>query len=72
MAVDHTAGVPPRCGSTILVKSGCTENSSTALRNSVPPKSATGTVLWPGRKAGIATAPAAGKLPSAGSIPDSC
>ena len=32
IATDHTAGEPPSRGSTILVNSGCTENSSSALR----------------------------------------
>ena len=30
MATDHTAGVPPSFGSTILVNIGCTANSSAA------------------------------------------
>ena len=32
MATDHTAGVPPSFGSTILVNIGCTANSSAADR----------------------------------------
>jgi hypothetical protein len=31
MATDHTAGEPPRRGSTIFVNNGCTENSNSAL-----------------------------------------
>src|SRR5687768_14707569 len=38
MQVFHTAGVPPRSGSTILAIIGCTTNSSEELRNSVTAK----------------------------------
>jgi hypothetical protein len=31
IATDHTAGVPPSLGSTILANSGCTANNSAAL-----------------------------------------
>jgi hypothetical protein len=37
MATDHTAGEPPRRGSTILVNIGCTANSSAAERKMVAP-----------------------------------
>ncbi len=35
MATDHTAGAPPRRGSTIFVNIGWTTNSSAALTNTV-------------------------------------
>jgi hypothetical protein len=37
MATDHTAGEPPRRGSTILVNIGWTLNRRKAERKSVPP-----------------------------------
>jgi hypothetical protein len=35
MAIDQTAGAPPRRGSTILAKSGCTAKRRSALRKRV-------------------------------------
>ena len=63
MATDHTAGVPPKRGSTILVNIGCTRNRSAALTKMAATKvaSSSGARRPRGCRAALAAGAPAGK-----------